>query len=278
MTRDGMFKKYNVVHVDGCRYYIVNLKEKLYDYECTIPYCITINGVTMYDSSWKNLIPRIVEELDSKNPKSKNELLSIVCDWSKQCVFGETKKSNFVPYKDIFINANHTALHAMWIIQLLLKEYNVDLDECEFVIKRQPSAEPKELRDYVKNETINEFKLFLRNSLNKSEKSIENILKNFEYLNLKILSKISIGYYDIFLIEDPAYYANYSKKIIEQLKQTTIKKEAIDSITKQLGYFYEFIKIINKKNKLEYTNYKFVKKESDTKELDDFLKDFDLEK
>ncbi len=275
MTKEELFEKYNIVHVDGCRYYIVDLKTKAYDFECTIPYCLTIYGVTIFDSSWKNLIPRVVEELDSKNPKSKSELLSMSTTWSKQCVFGEIKKSNFVPYKDIYINANHTALHAMWIIQLLLHEYNVDLDKCEFVIKRQPAAEPSDVRKYFKEEALNGFERFLKSNLNKDEKSINNILKNFEYINQKVLPIISNGYSDLFLIEDPSYFFNYSKKIVEQLKTKIIKNEVIISISRQLGYLYDYVKITNKENKLKYIDYNYSSREKDNQELKDFLDDFD---
>ena len=51
MTENELFQKYNIVHIDGCRYYLVDLKEKLYNLESTVPYCININGVLIYDGS-----------------------------------------------------------------------------------------------------------------------------------------------------------------------------------------------------------------------------------
>lgn len=270
---EEILNKYNIVHIDGCRYYLINLKERSFDFEFTAPYCITINGVTIFDSSWKNIIPRIVEELDSKMPKSKQELLNIKCDWGKQCVFGEDRKSNFTPYKDIYINTNHTAIHAMWIIQLLLDEYHIDLNQCEFVLKRQPLAEPKEVREFFKKETIKKFQNFLRGELKKSEEAVSAIVKNIDFVNTKILSSVSTGYYDFFLIEDPAAFANYSKKANELLEEKNYSQKVKQTIERQLNYLYEYVKKANKENKIKFSNYSCLKKSE--KAIDKFLSDFD---
>lgn len=273
MMMEELFKKYNVVHINGYRYYLVNLRERSFDLENTIPYCITIDGVTIVDSSWKNLIPKIVEELDSKSPKTIEELLSIKCDWSKQCVFGTVRKSNYTPYKGIYINTNHTAIHAMWTIQLLLKEYNVDLDKCEFIIKRQPIAEPKEIREAVAEQCKKGFEDYLRSELNKNDKSIKAIINNIECLNRQFLPRISSGYTDFYLIENPAFFWNYSKKTEEYFARKGCSSEVLYKLSRQLNYLYEYIKKVNKENKIKYSNY-FYGSKNDTS-LDEFLDDFD---
>ena len=272
MTENELFQKYNIVHIDGCRYYLVDLKEKLYNLESTVPYCININGVLIYDGSWKNLIPKVVEEIDSKNPKTIDQLLSITCDWSKQCVFGKTKMSNFTEYRGIYINTNHTAIHAMWIIQLLLREYEIDLDSCEFILKRQPAAEPREVRDFCKANTIEGFKKYLK-TIGKKDKTIDIIVKNIDTINSKALSKLSNGYNDFFLIESPTTFFNYMKKAVEYLPKLGYPSSTNDALARQINYLYDYIKKSNADNKLKYKNHDMF--ESDKNELDKFLDDFD---
>ena len=216
-----LYNQYNIVHIEGCRYYLVDLKTKDYYFENTVPYCCVIDKVVLYDSSWKGMIVKVAEELDRLSPKTEEELLGMSNSWGKQDVFSLKKKSNYQPFKGLFINTNHTAIHAMWTIQLLLSEYNFDLDKCKFILRRLPLAEPKEIREYEKEKTLTGFKEFLSKDDEHSETAIDNIIKAIEVINAKILPSFAKGYYDLFLIEHPNYYYNYSTKALKIIKEKT---------------------------------------------------------
>jgi len=269
-----LYSKYNIVHIEGCRYYIVDLKTKDFYFENTLPYCCVINKVELYDSSWKGMIVKVAEELDRLNPKTEEELLAMSNSWGKQDVFSLKKKSNYQPFKGLFINTNHTAIHAMWTLQLLLNEYNADLDKCKFILRRLPLAEPKEIREYEKEKTLTGFKEYLLKDNAHTEAKIENIIKAIEVINAKVLPSFAKGYYDLFLIEHPNYYYNYSTKALKIIKEkTNASPEAYRSFEYAVGKLDEYTKIRYKENKIKYDDYTIIEsKKLDT--LDDF-DDFD---
>lgn len=267
-----IYDKYKILHIDGCRHYEIDLKVKEYSFENTVPYCLTIYGVDIYESSWKGMIEKTTIHLDEINPKPVQELLAIKNSWGKQSVFSEVKKTNYVPFKGIYINANHTAVHAMWTIQLLLQEYSIDLDKCKFIIRRLPISEPKEVREYERMRAEQGFKQFLLEKYNKSENFINGLVKNVDLLNKKILPKLTVGYFDLFLIESPLNYANYSSKIIEYAKDKMLYNEGqLKTIEYTLNKLGKYIKLKNKENKI---NYGFDNLINDSETLEDFPEDF----
>lgn len=265
-----LYDKYNVVHIEGCRYYIVDLKQKEFYFENTLPYCCVINGVELYESSWKNMIFKVAEELDRVNPKSEDELLSMRNSWGKQEVFGLNKKSNFLPFKGLFINVNHTAVHAMWTVQLLMNEYGVNLDDCKFILRRLPLAEPKEIREYEKEKTLEEFKDYLLQENTHTEETAQSIIKNIEIINAKVLPSFAKGYHDLFLIENPTYFYNYSGKALKILKEKMrVSPETLRTMEYAVEKLEEYTKMRYKNNKILFDDYKII----DTKE-DDIISDF----
>jgi len=266
-----VYNKHNVIHIKGCRYYLVDLKIKEYNFENTIPYCCIVDGVEIYDSSWKGMIVKLCEYLDDVSPKPIEELLNISNFWGKQAVFSLVKKTNYTPFKGIYINTNHTAVHAMWTIQLLLDKYNIDLDNCKFVIKRLPIAEPKEVRDYERDRTITSLREYLVGK-NKTEDFVNRIIKNVEIINNKIMPKLSVGYYDLFLIEVPAYFSNYASKVLEYAKTKLMYNEGqLKTIEYTLNYLG---KIIKKQYKDDKVNLESGLTKPAFDDLDDFPEDF----
>lgn len=271
-----LYGKYNIVHIEGCRYYIVDLKAKEFYFENTVPYCCVINRVVLYDSSWKGMVLKVAEELDRVNPKTEDELLAMRNSWGKQDVFSLKKKSNYQPFKGLFINTNHTAIHAMWTVQLLLNEYDVNLDDCKFILRRMPLAEPKEIREYEKSKALEGFKSYLTKECSCTEDDINEILKNIEWLNTKVLPSFAKGYYDLFLIENPLNFYSYSDKALKLVKEKMyVKQEVFHGLENAILKLNEFTKIRFKLNKIKYNDYKVIENTGkdildDFNELDDF--------
>lgn len=269
---ENIFEKYHIVHIKGCRYYTINLMEQEYNFENTIPYCCIIKSVEILSSSWKGMIVKLCEYLDSINPKERQELLKVENTWGKQKVFSECKKTNFTAFKGIYINTNHTSVHAMWTIQIILNLYLDTLNDCKFIIKRSPSAEPLEIREYAKRKTIDGFKKYLEIQCNKSLENIEGVIKNLEIINKKLLSKITTSYYDIFLFENPTYISNYANKILAYAtERCPYTKLQIKTIKKSLLLLIEYIKIQYQENKI---NFATLSEELNLDDIEDFPDDF----
>lgn len=269
-----LYEKYNIVHINGCRYYIVDLKAKEYLFENTVPYCCVIKSVVIFDSSWKNMIVKIIEELDRLNPKSESELLSIKNSWGKQDVFSLNKKCNFQPFKGLYINTNNTAVHAMWTIQLLLNEYSINLDECKFILRRLPLAEPKEIREYEKAKALTEYREFLHNEPKITEAVIDDAIKSIEFINAKVLPTFAKGYHDLFLIENPNMFYSYASKALKLLKEKHhVNTETYASAEYAIEKLTEYIRVRHQKCKIDYNDYKIVES-SENNILSDF-DDFD---
>ena len=234
-------EKYKISIIDEKRYYQFDMTEKLPILDDTIPYCFKYGDVEIYESAWNRMALRIVEEFDKKYPHNDYWYLTLRYGWSKTNVFSQTSQTNFSKFKNIYLNTNHTSTHAMMSIQCILQAFHIKLSECFFLIKRHPSAEPKEVREYYRKKTISEFSNALK-FRNKSEGKVAKIINNFTVIN-KILASISGGFDDFFLFDDYYYFINYKIKVHEAACQKFYgNKKNIDVVDNMLNYLDNFYK------------------------------------
>ena len=176
-----IYEKYKIHVINGRRYYEYNVDEKLPLLDNTIPYYFKYKDIEIYDNRWMFLAQKLVEELDKRNPKTDDYLLSIRYSWSKTDVFSRTKKTNYLPFRDLWLNTNHTSTHALMSIQCLLRAYDVNPSDCFLLINRHPVAEPAEIRDYIIDQERRGFsKALLARRFSFSR--ISKILSNFEVI------------------------------------------------------------------------------------------------
>lgn len=234
-------EKYGIVYINNKRYYEFDMSNELPFLDETVPYMFKYKNIEIIESSWSKMTVKILEQIDLLNPKTEYELLSIHYYWSKQDVFSTTKKANFSEFKNLFLNTNHTSSHAMMSIQCLLKAYNINLNECYFLIRRHFIYEPQEVKQIIRSNTIDGFKLAL--SLKSIEdKKIAAIVKNFEVIN-KYLSKASSGYDDFFLFDDYASFTNYKIRTLNELKKRVLpSNKNYKIIVLCLNYLDDFYK------------------------------------
>ena len=231
----------NIVYIDGKRAYIVDLSKREYSFECTEPIYFKYQDFEVFESSWKQLILKILIYLDEKSPKSQDELLSLKNDWGKQAVFSNTKLKNYVSFKDIYINLNHTALHAVRTIQLILNFYNVDISYCKLLIHRQPYSESENVRKYYINLFKNAFISYLK-KYKYNENSINIILKTIDVAN-KYLPKVSKGYDNVYLFDDILYFQNYASKYLDFMSQNPYRTDKNEAISKKcISLYLKFLK------------------------------------
>lgn len=244
-----IYEKYKIHVINGRRYYEYNVDEKLPLLDNTIPYYFKYKDIEIYDNRWMFLALKIVQELDKQNPKTDDYLLGIRYSWSKTDVFLKAKRINYLPFRDLYLNTNHTSTHALMSIQCLLRAYGVDSSECFLLINRHPVAEPYEVREYIIDQERRGFsKSLLARRFSFSR--ISKILSNFEVIN-KILAKTTPSFDNFYLFDDYYYFTNYKCKVIERAEMVyQDKPQNIELIKKYLDYYDDYLR--NKKFFQEY--------------------------
>ena len=234
--------KYKIHIINGRRYYEYNVAEALPILDNTVPYSfkyksIDIEGV----SSWNKLTLKLLDALDKMNPKSEEYLLNIKYDWSKAVVFSRTKLTNYSPFKNLYVDTNHSSTHCLMSIQCLLRAYGVDPKECFMLIRRYPCAEPEEAKRFFAAETKKEFAYALRLA-GKNEISISNIINSFNSIN-KILEKVTTTFNDFWLFDEYYTFLRHKELVMNKAEEMYYTRpKNIRIIEKDLNYLDEYYK------------------------------------
>ncbi len=236
-----IYEKYGIHIIDGRRYYECDVSDKLPILENTIPYYFSYKDIEIHDNKWGHLATTILTELDKRNPKSDDYLLGLRYDWSKADVFSKSKRTNFTPFRDIYLNTNHTSTHALMSIQCLLRAYDVDLKECYLLINRHPVVEPPEVRDYIINLETRRFSKYLL-AQGFDFIRVSKMLTNFETIN-KLLASTPTSFDNFYLFDDYMYFTSYRYKVIKEAEEKYLEKpKNIELIKKYLTYYDDYMK------------------------------------
>ena len=155
-------EKYGIHYINGKRYYEADLSEALPFVDDCVPYLFRYKEIEISCSTWNKMTLGILSALDAKSPKSTEELLSLKYSWSKQSPFSPEHRTNHVPFKDVFLNVNHTSTHSMMSIQTILAAYGVDPNECYFLIRRHYGVEPEDAKEVFRQRTLRRLEKSLR--------------------------------------------------------------------------------------------------------------------
>ena len=244
-------EKYNIRYFNNKRYYKCDLSETLPLLQDTNPYYFEYKNYKIYETAWKRLTVKILEMLDEINPIPEEKLLELEYSWSNTQVFSAKKRVNYSPFKNIYVNTNHTATHAGMNIRFLLLTYGVDPGECILYIRRHPAAEPPEARDYYRKQTEDSFRKCLEFQ-GISDNSIDVIINNFKVIN-KFLAHGSTGFNDFFLFDDYWYYCNYKQKTLEYVdsryygtknQRVTVRAlDLLDGYYKHRDFYLKFLNV-----------------------------------
>lgn len=222
-------EKYNIIFLDKKRCYKVDLGNREYNFEHTTPVYIIVDGEKIEENAWNNLIYKLAIYLNTLNPKDKEQLLLIEQDWGKQKVFSETGLSNYREFDyGLYINANHTSVHAVWTIQLLLREWKIDIKKCELVIHRMPRNEAKEVVDYYTQQTLIGFKGYLQMVTSFTDEKIDKIINALQYINDRLGEKIfkRSGYNNFLIVDDYPIFCKMKTDTMNYISQKHYDKEA----------------------------------------------------
>lgn len=209
--------KYHIFYIDKRRYYAEDLTIRNFYVENATPFRFCWKELQWNDRAWKNLIYNVALKFFDLIPKTQNEYLALKNDWGNQKVFSETKLKNHSEFHGIYINLNHTAVHSLWTLQLLLDFFGIDRRECFLLLSRHGNAEPKEARDYFRAKTLEGFRTYLCKTLlfspEKSQKIIVSLLSINNYMPF-----ISKSYSDLFLFDSGTTFLQYKQKVLQYLK------------------------------------------------------------
>ena len=251
---ENLINEYGLIFIDGKRYYKFDMSTDLPSLENTTPYLFKYQNIEICENSWGKMTLEIVKALDKIHPKDRYYLLELEYPWSKTEVFAPRRRTNFAPYKNIFLNTNHTSTHSMMSIQFLLEAFDVNPSECSFIIRRLPAAEPVPIREYLRNKIIKEFTscMVFRGF---SEKRINTTINNFKVIN-RLLKCVSSGYDDFFLFEDYLTFYNYKLSVINYSEKSFFEKQSYVKATRRaldrLDDFYKNKEFYNKITKIDF--------------------------
>ncbi len=241
-------EKYNIIYVKSKRYYKIDLSVRSVDFEYSTPYLLKVDDYEIKEASWNRLILKLAEFLNKYNPKTKESLLTIKNDWGKQAVFSTQQKSNFKEFDyGLFINVNHTSVHAVWTIQLLLSEWGINLAECQLYIHRQPRGEIAEVINYYTEKNLIQFKEYMGFATSMQPEQIDKVITLLKTINNKLCPKIfsRSGYNNIFVLDEYLFYDKMRKDMMIYINNHYVDKPIFrNNCNKSLNYLGKFYKQI----------------------------------
>lgn len=234
----------DLVFVGNRRLYGVNLTKRNYDLENTTPYSLSVPGCVFEETAWGELIRMMVTYYFDLYPDKEMGALAFKCDWSKQYMFSNVKKTNYRQLKEnLWVNCNHTALHACWLIQDLLAFFGVEPKDAALIVHRPSAVEPSPVREEIKKETIGDFKEYLATVKDKSGASIERIVSNIEtYLN-PLLVNLRRSYNDFFLFQSYSYCYNYGAEV-RKVIATKYSEKNREILNRYIDYLIDFYRVL----------------------------------
>lgn len=232
------------------RYYVEDLASRDFTLENTTPYILTIFDKRIEKHAWGELLVEVIDYLVERTSKTIEDMKNFKAEnWTSKKIFSLDKKTNHKALKNgMFLNCNHTALHSCWLLQDLLKFFEVDAKDVSFIIHRSQSAEPKQVKEYLREKTKHEFNDYLLNVCGKTNEEILQITNSIDDVLNKILSQRlckTPSYIDFFLFDNNTYFYQYSKKTKEYLEKNLNLKDR--------SRFVETLDILNE----FYKNYLF---------------------
>ncbi len=267
-------QKYGLLTDGFARQYVSHINERKFDFESSTPKQLqilvpqewvnpsstSVNPAlcTFSASSWLRLVEELFVFLQSKAPKTKDELLAFRTDWSKAKIFSEFKAfQNMVPVEDLFLSVNYTATHSVWIIGDLLNFYGIKTGY--LFVHRAPIAEPREVVEMILKQRKDGFKKYLMFKRGKSLENANKIISAFDNSFNKILSNMSSSYYNFFLFDSTQYLSNYKSKMLIDISKYTVWSDAKkETARKYLDYYSDYCTMLMKESKKHDDDLEFV--------------------
>ena len=246
MNEDIFLKKYGLFFDGSKRFYIEDLSKRDYVLEFTTPASFSFQNIKIECTSWKKLLPKIVNEFLNFSPKTNEELFSFQTSWTKQKIFTTNKVTNSEQLKNgLFIACNFTAIHSVWLIQDLISFFKIDLASCELIIHRTPFCEPIEIKKALVKTQKENFSKYIKKTYLFSDERISKIINNIDKMADSILPKITKSYNNIWLFDVNLNAYNYIVKLREYAKaHYPTNEKYLSQVERYCLYLLNFYKTV----------------------------------
>jgi hypothetical protein len=236
---------YELLIVNKKRFYLEDISERDYWLENSSPYFIRIGTYEIREGSWVEMLRNIGAYFISLYKRDVQELVDFRVSRSKAAIFSYEPRVNFKQVtSELYLNCNHSALHACWLIQDLLEFYKIDIDSVVLYIHRPSSIEPKCVKDYFLEKNYNEFSYFLQSNHGKSKEQCEKIISNINLYMNPILRKVTKSYDNFFLFDDVLTLYNYIIRFKEYVNShVRFKEKNIKIYYRYCDYLLDFYKL-----------------------------------
>lgn len=243
LTLGEIGKKYNIVFNGIARYYRQSITNREYSGDFSCPYLIAASNFYTYEKSWGKALTQFVEFYYQKHHVSKQKLLDFKVGWTKTPIFSAEKyMSNQVKIDDgLFLSINFTGLHFVWLFQDLISFFNLDQNNCFFLIHRAPKFEPLEVQEYFEKTVKEKFINYLMKR-GLSEEYSNKVANGIKSLN-RLLDKMNTSFNNFYLFDDRQYLYNYKWKLLKDYpKYVSWTDKQLNTAKKYLDYYADFFK------------------------------------
>ena len=248
MDFEELSRIYNVVMLSNKRFYKENLNHRDYILENTRPEYFRIFGDEFNETSWGKLLKEVADYLIEEYEPSIVDLLNMRVDWTKQKVFMDVPNmsAHQLLENGLYINTNHTALHSCWLLQDLLKFFNVDIKNVELIIHKLPNVEPADVKDFFHKVNKDNFRYFVL-SVEKKTMDYYRVVENgIIYIN-GFINKHFPSYENIYLFDDLLTYASVKSKILQKMRTINYTSEKnIETFNKIMILYNKYLNYINR--------------------------------
>ena len=236
-------KEYGIVYVGMQRYYKENLHKRDFLLESCTPYYLQIGSDEFVDSTWIGMLQQACNYLIEESDFDQERIISFRVDWSKQSIFVKesTSHAHYKLKSGLYINVNHTAVHSCWLLQELLKFFEVNLDNCTLLVKKKPISETAEVKEYYQGLVKDMFCEYVTNDLHKTREFYEKCIKVLDKIDVLFKREFK-SFESIYLLDDPTTFAACKSKFIKYINDLHFYSESqLELIKNRLDIYAKFV-------------------------------------
>lgn len=246
INKKELEEKYNIIYIEGQRYYRYSLLETLYNLENSVPYELRLKNFSIKTSSWKDLLIEIGTRCLNENKYDLEELYKLEIN---KPIFTRNKDyvNSLQINENLYFNLTFQTTIIGRVIVKLLNYFNYDLKDSLLIINKHGIAENEEVRSIIIRDKINELRRFF---VDDKKCSVESFEKFYERLiNIdNTFDRLMPSYKSIFLIDSTLTFSSLKSKFKELLYKNKVSQSTIDGSINLLDKYYVFLKEYIKRN------------------------------
>lgn len=242
---DGkLMAEHGVIFKDFKRLYRIDIFARGYDYGGSTPEYFRFEQFECSDHSWLYLIESFGKYMVMTSRFSKPMLLGFHTKWSKQNMFVDKPAVNHREIGEgLYINCNHTAVHAIWFLADLIQEF-FQSNEAELILRRPPNKEPDDLKPIFISAYKKGFRDYLINVEHKEAERADKIIQNIEGRMNSLAYEAAPAFGNWFLISDMTDFSGLKSRFLSHIKSNhpEMPQKNIEIFDRYLRYMHSYLK------------------------------------